>query len=100
MHDLTVEDHQALDLLETWCAGREDKRKEAYSLASSYLVKITSRFAKDPYPSYNAWYLISDLIKSVTLVKDETERTEANANYNRLLVDLIRQAMPLHPVVE
>jgi hypothetical protein len=76
--DLTDEDRQALDLLETWTAGGADQRKEADRLASSNSVKKTVRFSWEPLTS-----LLSMIPR----------------NPNRRLADLIRSEMPLPPVV-
>jgi hypothetical protein len=77
--NLTDGDHQALDLLDAWCADGKDRHKEAYALASSTAVINTVRFTKDALTS-----MLSMIY----------------AKPYRPLADLIRREMPLPPVVE
>lgn len=86
--NLTDKDRQALDFVEAWSAGGKDRRNEAFSLASVTSVKSTIKFAWDP--SHVPWYTIDSLLNVVPSPK-ETERH---------LADVIRQAMPLPPVLE
>jgi hypothetical protein len=88
--DLTDDDRQALDLLEVWCAGGKDQRKEAYALASSQPVKYAYWSAINPF---NMGSTLSQVFRGVAWTK------EAKAEHERLRADLIRREMPLPPVV-
>jgi len=99
MPRLNAKDRQALDLLEAWCAGGEDQRLRAETLASSNPVQLTVEFAKDPWVSYYAWGSIFAVLKEFEVGKDGTKREDAMAKQNLLLADLIRREMPLPPQV-
>jgi len=98
--DLPARDRQALDLLDAWGAGGEDRRGEAYFLASLTSVLTTTQFAQNPSIFYDGWDLIANVLRKVTVGKEGTERKEAKAEQNRLLADLIRREMPLPPQFE
>ena len=115
MHDLPSKDRQALDLLDAWCAGGEDRRVEAQSLASLSYVKMIVELSqgspwRDPcsfvkrmvefsqgYPWINPCSIISDMIEKAAVGKEGTERDKAKDAQNRLLADLIRKEMTLPP---
>jgi hypothetical protein len=92
--DLTDEDRDALDLLKSWCAGGEDRCKEAEDLASSDAVKDTVSFALDC--EHSPWNAIYEMLWAV----DGNGGASAKAEHERLLADVIRHARPLPPVVE
>jgi hypothetical protein len=98
--DLHREDRQALDLLEAWAAGGQDLRKKAQVLASSEAVTDTVAFALQQ--SWRPLYAINEVIiaNSVALTNQGKELQEAETENSRRLADVIRQAMPLPPVVE
>jgi hypothetical protein len=96
--DLTDEDRQALDLLDAWGAGGEDRRYEAYELASSQAVKKAFQVADDPVQS--ALYAMDEVAEAVAFRKKGAERQRAKAEHNRLMADLIRREMPVPPVVD
>lgn len=92
--NLTDEDRQALDLLEAWTAGGEDRRKEAKTLASSMAPKDAVRFSLDP-PQHSG-----KTIHEVLWIVERGAGRSARTEHERMLADLIRQAMPLPPVVD
>jgi hypothetical protein len=94
----TDEDRQALDLLEAWAAGGQDRRKEAEALAESQAVKDVVEFARDPSDSPRC--AIYEVLEVVASDKEGREREEARAEHQRLLADLIRRERPLPPVVD
>jgi hypothetical protein len=98
MSHLTDQDRETLDLLEAWAAGGQDRRDEAYELASSKVVTYACRFAHRLFPSPSD--TLEALRETVASDKEGQERKEAIAEHQRLLADLIRQAMPLPPVVD
>jgi hypothetical protein len=85
--DLTDEDRRALDILEAWATGGEDRRNEARDLPSSIAVKNAWRVAVDSStgPSFTIYELLRCLAS-----REEPQR---------LLADVIRREMPLPPVV-
>jgi hypothetical protein len=85
--DLIAKDRQALDLLDTWSGGGQDLRKKATALASSRAVTYACQFAHNTWS--NAWYATSEVIKAAS----------SPEKVDHLLTDLIRQEMPLPPVV-
>lgn len=85
---LRDDDLQALDLLEAWSQGGEDRRKEALSLAFATFVTDAALFSRGPL--FSSVYTINNLLRSLISLK-ETER---------MLADVIRRARPLPPVVE
>lgn len=91
---LTVKDCQALDLLDAWNQGDENKCKEAYALANAEVVNDACRFAQNN--SYNINDVIFDIIKAVAM----TAGMQASSKHSSLLADVIRREMPLPPVVE
>jgi hypothetical protein len=95
--NLIAEDRQALDLLEAWSQGGQDRREETEALASSYAVKNNLAFAQDS--SINPRHAIFEVLEVVASDKEGKERQEARVDHERLLVDLIRREMPLPPVV-
>jgi len=97
---LTTRDLQALELLDAWCAGGKDLRREARSLAALIIVRDTANFAIDPLNPYNAWSVISELLNEVAIGEEEPKRRVAKAKRDRHLADLIRRAMPLPPQVK
>jgi hypothetical protein len=60
--NLTDEDHQALDLLEAWTAGGEDRRKKAETLASSKAVMDTCSLLLKGFSS-NPWNAIFEVLE-------------------------------------
>jgi len=98
--NLPAEDRQALDLLEAWCAGRKDRREEAYSLASSKIVEAVILSATNPSGWHNPWEAIYEILKAVSLGKPSNTRSNVSAEHDRLLADLIRREMPLPPQFE
>lgn len=95
--DLTDKDREALDLLEAWTTGGQDRRKETEALTSCEAVKGTVRFSLDP--SYPTWNAIRELHKMVIADKQGQERKESSAEHQRRLTNLIRRERPLPPVV-
>jgi hypothetical protein len=93
----TSADLEAIEILEAWSQGREDRRKEAKALHSSWAIQDATKFALDN--SVNPWIAVSELLKTVASDKRGQERQEAITAHERLLADVIRQAMPLPPVV-
>ena len=98
--NLTAEDRQALDLLDAWCAGGEDRSREAQALASLNVVLLTVLAAINPSGSHISWGVIYDVLESVAVGKEWNESKKAKAEHDRLLADLIRKEMPLPPLVE
>jgi hypothetical protein len=95
--DLTDKDRQALDLLEALAAGGEDQRKKAYDLAESMAVQLVTDFAQDLL--IDPALTVEEVTKNVASSKKGMGYKEAKAEHKRFLADLIRQAMPLPPVV-
>lgn len=95
---LITEDHQALNILDEWIQGGADGRDEALGLAYSSAVEYIVSFAL--HPNYSPWKAINAMVITVASDKIGAERDEAKAEHNRMLADLIRQEMPLPPVVE
>lgn len=93
--NLTTEDRQALDLLEAWTAGGEDRRYEAEDLADLMAVKDACRFSLAPWS--NAWNALFEVLVVVVSDKKGAERRKAQAEHQRQMADVIRQAMPLPP---
>jgi hypothetical protein len=94
--NLPIRDRQALDLLEAWCAGGDDRRDEVEALASSPSSRpVTDAcwFAQDP--RYNSWNPIAETLNAVKRMAGE----QARAEHSRMLTDLIRHEMPMPPVV-
>jgi len=100
MPSLTDKDLQALDLIDAWCAGGKDLRREAYFLTSLSPIQITAEFASDTSNSFIAWDLVSTVLLYVVFDKSGKKRKEAMAEHDRLLADLIRREMPLPPQFE
>jgi hypothetical protein len=91
--DLTAEDRQALDLLEAWTAGSEDRRDEAETLASFQPVRSAVLVALDP--RYTPLSTIREVLEAV----ESTAGKQARDEHSRLLADVIRREMPLPPVI-
>jgi len=97
---LNAKDRQALDLLEAWCTGQEEKLNEAKTLSysCSHLVLVTIDLASNPSSWSNVQYIISELNEIVAFHKKKgVDLEEAVAEHDRLLADLIRREMPLPP---
>jgi hypothetical protein len=91
---LTDDDRQALDLLQPWRTGGKNRRYEAESLASSKAAKYVVWFALDP--SNSPWSALHEVLEAV----ERTAGPQAKAEHERHLAGVIRQEMPLPPVVE
>lgn len=91
--DLTDKERQALDFLEAWSTGGEDRRKEAYVLASLESVKDTFKFAKNY--QYSPWNAMYEVLEEIGPFKNQ-----AKNEHSRRLADVIRREMPLPPVVD
>jgi hypothetical protein len=86
--DLPAEDRHALDLLEAWSQGGEDRRHEAKELAFSWAVKDIAGFST--FAFYDGpRYVIEKVLEVVAFLEHE-----------HLLADLIRQEMPLSPLAK
>jgi hypothetical protein len=77
---LTDDDRQALDLLEAWMAGGEDRLKDAKDLCDSYALIQLIYFAYDCQFDLSVW--------------------PKGVQNGRLLADVIRREMPMPPVVD
>jgi hypothetical protein len=94
---LTDEDRQALDLLEAWSKGGEDRREIAKALAFSEPVVDACYFALNL--GADLWDVIRDVMETVFDQKEKGYE-KAEAEHSRLLADLIRREMTLPFVVE
>jgi hypothetical protein len=92
--DLTDEDRRALDLINAWTAGGEDRRNEAQALASSQVIQDVCRLLQ--HPSNGSSHTIFTVLKAIEIAAGE----QARAEHSRLMADVIRRAMPLPPVVD
>jgi hypothetical protein len=95
---LTDEDCEALDLLEAWAAGGQDRRDEAEDLAHLQVISDTVQFAQDP--SHGPENALFELRETVLGGQKVTDFERAEAEYERQMTDLIRRARPLPPVVD
>jgi hypothetical protein len=95
---LTDGDRQALDLLEVWTMGGENRNNKAKGLAASQAVKDTVLFARNS--RNNPWYTIDKVLEAVASDKQGAERQEAIAEHERHLADVIRRERPLPPMVK
>jgi hypothetical protein len=90
---LSKEERQALDILEAWTKGGQDRWEEAYELVSARIVADVCWFAKDA--KNNPSNAIYEVLKAV----EYGSGTQGRAEHERMLTDLIRREMPLPPVV-
>jgi hypothetical protein len=84
---------QTLDLLEAWSKGGADRRAKVVAWADSGVILDVASFAQEPRNSWSALYGALEVV-------ERTSGSEARFEHERLLADLIRQEMPLPPVVD
>ena len=98
---LTEKDIQALNILETWCTGGDDRRKEVFSINLHHVVRLMFIFSSDPYRNYTSSDVIAAMIYEVAFGKEGTDyNADSKAEYNKQLTKLIRREMPLPPGVK
>lgn len=95
--NLTLRDIQAIEILEAWSVGGEDRRNKADELAFSKSVEDAVNFAINSFydPGNAAYEVLDAFLKN----KEIMDSQQAKVEHQRLLADLIRQEMPSPPVV-
>lgn len=92
--NLTTKASQALDLLEGWCREGTNRIKKDKKITSFKPVLQILKFLENPSN------IPLDAIFEVLVAVEVRAGTRARAEHSRMLANLIRQSMPLPPVVD